>query len=80
METKPSPRQEQQVLLLSELSLYLPPLFVPLFFYFKFLCVLRVCLHVSCVPPVWWVPAEVRKGHHIPGTGVLDDCELLCVL
>lgn len=57
-----------------------PPLFVPLFFYFKFLCVLRVCLHVSCVPPVWWVPAEVRKGHHIPGTGVLDDCELLCVL
>lgn len=37
MGTKPSPWQEQQVLLLSELSLYLPPLFVPLFFYFKFL-------------------------------------------
>lgn len=29
----------------------------------------------TCVPPVCWVPAKVRKGHHITGTGVSDDCE-----
>ena len=31
-----------------------------------------------CVPYVYLVSMEARRGHWIPGTGVTDGCELLC--
>lgn len=40
------------------------------FFFLLYMCILPACM------PVYHVPTENRRGHWIPGTGVLGGCQL----
>lgn len=44
------------------------------FQFIYFMCVCAYCIYL-CVPHACLVPIDVRRGCHIPGTGVLDGCE-----
>lgn len=37
-----------------------------------------MCILWFCVPCLSLVPMECRRGHWIPGNGVIDGCELPC--